>query len=82
MRAGLHATLGAAVLAGCAAPPVAPGAAARSPLRVTDEAAPLAYWEGARAKRIANELCGPRGVRSSIDDRYENGAWVFVEGCA
>jgi len=86
MRAGLHMALGAAVLSGCAAPApgLAPGAGASASraLRVTDEAAPLAYFEGARAKRIANALCGPRGVRSSIDDRYENGAWVFVRGFA
>jgi hypothetical protein len=82
MRAGLHMALGAAVLSGCAAPAsVRPSPEGRA-LRVTDAAVPLTYSDGARAKRMANEICGPRGVKSSINDRYESGAWVFVEGCA
>jgi hypothetical protein len=43
---------------------------------------PYAFHEGAAARREADARCGARGVRSSIYDRYENGAWVFVEGCA
>jgi hypothetical protein len=79
--AGLPLAFGAAVLAGCSSPaavmPTGNGA-----LRVTDAAAPLGFYEGARAKALADAQCGPRGVRSSIYDRYEDGAWVFVEGCA
>ena len=83
MRAGLHMALGAAVLSGCAAPAAVPPSGGSGPaVRVTDAAAPLAYYEGARARQLADAQCGPRGVRSSINDRYENGVWVFVEGCA
>jgi hypothetical protein len=41
-----------------------------------------AMWDGASAKRDADALCGPRGVRTSIYDRFAAGAWVFVGGCA
>jgi hypothetical protein len=41
-----------------------------------------ALWDGAAARRDADALCGPRGVASSIYDRYQAGAWVFVGGCA
>lgn len=52
-------------------------------VRVTRTAAPAyAMWDGAAARRDADALCGRRGVRSSIYDRYEAGTWVFVEGCA
>jgi hypothetical protein len=76
--------LGAAVLSGCAAPAVGPvpSVPAGPVLRVSDAAAPLSYSDGARAKRLANGICGPRGVRSSTGDRFDNGTWVFVEGCA
>ena len=40
-----------------------------------------AMWDGAAARRDADALCGGK-VRSSIYDRFEGGAWVFVEGCA
>lgn len=41
-----------------------------------------AMWDGAAARRDADALCGPRGVRGSIYDRYQAGAWIFVGGCA
>ncbi len=51
-------------------------------VRVTRSVAPAyAMWDGARARRDADALCGGK-VRSSIYDRYEAGTWVFVEGCA
>jgi hypothetical protein len=74
--------LGVAMLAGCAGPGPAPDRPGLGVLRVSDPAAPLAYFEGARARRLADEICGPRGVRSSIDDRFEDGSWIFVRGCA
>ena len=43
---------------------------------------PLGYSEGLPARRAADALCGPRGVSSSIRDRFESGAWIFPEGCA
>jgi hypothetical protein len=82
MRGGLHMALGAVVLSGCASPGAVGSGGGGEPLRVADATAPLAFYDGARAKEIANAQCGPRGVRSSINDRYENGTWVFAEGCA
>ena len=35
--------------------------------------------DGAQARRDADALCGR--VTSTIYDRYEAGAWVFVGGC-
>ena len=81
MRAGLHMALGAAVLSGCAAAGAGAPSATRD-LRVTGETGPLGFDEGARAKRMANDICGPKGVRSSINDRFDAGTWVFPEGCA
>ena len=90
----LSAPLAACVAAGPA--PVAPAKAASQPsenatamlqpiaggaVRVRRKLDP-AYTmsDGALAKRDADALCGK--VISSIYDRYEAGAWVFVEGCA
>lgn len=42
----------------------------------------LGFADGALAKRAANALCGPEGVKSSIRDGFETGGWVFAEGCA
>ncbi|PZQ99257.1 MAG: hypothetical protein DI533_00705 [Cereibacter sphaeroides] len=73
--------IGAAVLSGCSPATVSHAPGARE-VRVTGEAGSLGFDQGAQAKKIANAQCGPRGVRSSINDRYEAGTWVFVEGCA
>jgi hypothetical protein len=89
---------GAMALAACGAPstPVAPaGAAARSDVgaelhslsvggvAVTRTMPPAyAMWDGATARRDADALCGGKGVRSSIYDRYQAGTWIFVGGCA
>ncbi len=85
MRAALIALT--APLAACvaAAPDAAPVAARAdsAPLRVTRaDGSPFAFHEGAAAKREADARCGAGGVRTSIYDRFEAGAWVFVEGCA
>ncbi len=63
------------------APAVSP---AREPLRVTNAGQPFQMWEGAAARKAADALCGPRGVRSSIYDRFDRatGEWVYPEGCA
>jgi hypothetical protein len=71
-------------VAACGAPdspaPEAPGA----PLSVTSATAPYTYSDGARARRDADARCGAGGVRTSINDRYEDATatWVFVGGCA
>ena len=60
------------------------GAVAAAPMVVTREGAPFAYWEGAAARRQGEADCAAMGrsLRTSIRDRYQAGAWVFVEGCA
>lgn len=60
------------------------GAVAAAPLTVVRQGAPYANWEGAAARRQAEAECAARGLslRPSIYDRYQGGAWVYVEGCA
>ncbi len=53
-------------------------------LRVTNNGAPFANFQGAAARQVAEAECAAlgRSLRPSIYDRYEAGAWVYVEGCA
>jgi hypothetical protein len=78
------ATLGTLIsLSACvAATPVVQEPSA--PLRVTNNGVPFAMDQGARAKRVAMDTCAAEGraLRPSIYDRFDKGAWVFVEGCA
>ena len=72
-------------LAACASPaPRAAGRVMAGPLRVTDNGTPFTMDQGARAKRVAMDTCAAQGrvLRPSIYDRFDNGEWVFVEGCA
>lgn len=64
--------------------PVAPQATAPATVRVTNGGQPFAMWDGAPARKVAEADCASRGqrLRTSIYDRFEGGAWVFVEGCA
>ena len=73
---------GACVATAPTAPSGAP--AAGEPVRVTNGGQPYQMWDGAAARRAADAKCGPRGVRSSIYDRYDRatGAWVYSGGCA
>ncbi len=59
-------------------------AAPMAPLRVTNNGAPFAMFEGAAARRVADAECAAQGqrLRPSIYDRFDGGAWVYVEGCA
>jgi hypothetical protein len=54
------------------------------PLRVTNGDQPFAFDQGALARKQGEALCGAQGraLRTSIYDRFDAGAWVFVEGCA
>ena len=63
------------------APAVSPSG---QPVRVTNGGQPWQMWEGAAARKAADADCGPRGVRSTIYDRYDRatGAWVYPGGCA
>jgi hypothetical protein len=57
---------------------------ATEPVRVTNAGQPFQMWDGAAARQVADAQCGPRGVRSSIYDRYDRstGEWVYPGGCA
>jgi hypothetical protein len=63
------------------APAVSP---AGEPVRVSKDGQPFQMWEGATARKAADAECGPRGVRSTIYDRYDRstGEWVYPGGCA
>ena len=75
-----------AILACAACVPAAPNAArpGADPVSVTSAGQPFQMWDGAAARKAADAQCGPRGVRSSIYDRYDRatGAWVYPGGCA
>jgi hypothetical protein len=61
-----------------------PAAGASTPLRVTrPDGTSFAAFEGAAARQAAEAECDRRGRRlsPSIYDRFEAGAWVYVEGC-
>ncbi len=83
---GLCGTVAVTALAGCVSPAPMAGAAGSSaaPLAVTNNGQPFQMWDGALARKVADAACGPRGVRSSIYDRYDRatGEWVYPEGCA
>lgn len=68
---------------GCVAPR-AEVPASSAPLRVTNGGQPFQMWDGAAARKVADALCGPKGVKVSIYDRFDRttGAWVYPEGCA
>jgi hypothetical protein len=68
----------------CVATAPATVPATSGPVRVTNNGQPFAMWDGAAARKVADAQCGPRGVRSSIYDRYDRatGAWVYPGGCA
>lgn len=85
MALALSLGLGAAALSGCVAPQARVAPAAGGPLRVMPEGGgAYANWDGAAARRQADAICAARGqrLRPSIYDRFEAGAWVYVEGCA
>lgn len=72
-------------LAGCTATGTAPvPGPGRGSLEVRSQSVPFTFADGAMAKRQADAECGPRGVRTSIYDRFvpATAAWVFAEGCA
>jgi predicted lipoprotein with Yx(FWY)xxD motif len=70
---------------GCGQPaPKAAGAVMAGPLTVARPGTPYTYSDGAAARRHAEAECAARGLtlRPSIRDRFQGGAWVYVEGCA
>ena len=76
----------ASALTGCATLSgydTALAAAGRTPITVTSATGmPYTFADGAQARKQADASCGTGGVRTSIYDRYDNGAWVYPEGCA
>jgi hypothetical protein len=83
MAATLSMTL---ALSACAstAPTGTVQTAAAAPLVVTNNGQPFAFHDGAAAKRVAMDSCAAQGgvLQTSIYDRFDNGAWVYPEGCA
>lgn len=97
MQQAFPLTLGALALSACVAPvarqvpapgplvldgvayraELAPGGA----LTIAREGQAFANWEGAEARRAADQFCQGR-VNSGMRDRYQGDAWVFVGGCA
>ena len=49
---------------------------------VTGADLPYTMADGAAARQAADARCGPRGVRTSIYDRFEAGTWIYPQGCA
>lgn len=70
--------------AACVAPSAGGKAQGTEPVRVIKGDQPYQMWEGAAARKTADAQCGPRGVSSSIYDRFDRatGEWVFPGGCA
>jgi hypothetical protein len=68
----------------CVATAPTGAAPSRDPVRVANGGQPFQMWEGAAARKAADAECGPRGVRSSIYDRYDRstGEWVYPGGYA
>jgi hypothetical protein len=75
---------GLGLIAACSTASDAPQKTFGIPLRVMNDGTNFTDSEGALARKKADAACAARGQRlqSSIYDRYEAGAWVFVEGCA
>lgn len=66
----------------CMATPTAP--VASEPLRVTNADQPFLMSDGALARKMADAQCGPKGVQTTIYDRFDaaTGEWVYPGGCA
>uniref|UniRef100_UPI0035AE0569 hypothetical protein n=1 Tax=Paenirhodobacter enshiensis TaxID=1105367 RepID=UPI0035AE0569 len=47
---------------------------------VTRNAPMFTNSDGAEARQAAEKLC-PAGVKTSPNDRFQGGAWIFVGGC-
>lgn len=84
MAAALSLTLALGACVQTAPTGAVQGAAAPMPLRVTNNGAPFQMFEGAAARKQAEAECAGQGkrLRPSIYDRFDAGAWVYVEGCA
>jgi ABC-type sugar transport system substrate-binding protein len=82
MRAAALLTVTAG-LSACVAPAEKAAPVWNGPLSVTNNGAPFGNDQGAAAKKVAQAICATRGqtLRTSIYDRFDTGAWVFVEGC-
>lgn len=53
-------------------------------LRITRDAPPMSYDEGALAKQVGVQFCSGRGKRLApwALGKFDGGAWVFDGGCA
>ena len=78
VAAALSLTLALTLASACVQAAPKPAA----PVRVTNGGQPFGMSDGAAARKAADAECGPRGVRTSIYDRFDAGAWVYPGGCA
>ena len=78
--------LAASAMAGCTGQPgstIAAPVVGGTPITVTSATGmPYTFADGAQAKKQADALCGTGGVRTSIYDHFNAGAWIYPEGCA
>ncbi|RUS59217.1 hypothetical protein EGN72_14820 [Pseudorhodobacter sp. E13] len=95
MHPAVPLTLGALALSACVSSPapVARGpivvdgveyAVSKRPtgaVEVSRIGRPFENWEGAEARRAADQFCVGR-AKTSIRDRFQGAAWLIVEGCA
>ncbi len=83
IRSGVVNLVGMGLLGACTASPSGTPSVAQVALRVTNGDSAFAQSDGAAARKRAAAQCAARGqqLQTSIYDRYEAGAWVFVEGC-
>ena len=95
MQTLLLLTFGALVLSGCVSrvaavprgPMVVDGVAydvaktSSGALRVERQGRPFGNWEGAEARRAADQFCVGR-ANASIKDRFQGTEWLIVGGCA
>jgi hypothetical protein len=81
----MAAALSLSLALGACVQPVAQasGRGMAGPLRVSDDGKPFAMDQGLKARRAGEVICSRMGQRlqSSIYDRFDNGEWLFIEGC-
>jgi hypothetical protein len=95
MHASVLLSFGALALSACVSTPVTVArgpivvdgvqyAVAKRPtgvLQVARIGRPFENWEGAEARRAADQFCVGR-ANSSIKDRFQGSEWLIVGGCA
>ncbi|MFT7060062.1 MAG: hypothetical protein ACJASV_002579 [Pseudorhodobacter sp.] len=88
--------IGALALSACVSAPAAPvargpivldgvsydvGKTSAGAVQVRRTGKPFANWEGAEARRAADQFCNRR-ANATIRDRFQVDAWLIMGGCA